>query len=245
MFNYRASVIYDGGTLSGWQRQKNSPETVQEYLEEAIKKITGEETKVIGAGRTDAGVHSKGQVSSFLLEKDWPAENLIRAINDHIHKNIALVSLNQVPLSFNALRDAQMKWYRYRILNRRVRCPFRTGYVYFCPFNLDLETMLEAAGHIQGEHDFTSFCAARSTAATRTRNLEVLELYPNNDEIIIDFKAKGFLYKMVRNIAGTLVQVGRGRMKPEEIPQILQGRDRRLAGPTAPAYGLTLMEVQY
>lgn len=245
MYNYRGEISYDGWTLSGWQRQKNTIETIQEYLESAIEAISGEKVKVIGAGRTDAGVHALRQVFNFQLAAEWETRKLIRAINGNIHTNISLLSLESVSLSFNALRDAQEKWYRYRILNRGVRCPFRRGFVYFCPMRLDIEKMVTAARYLVGRHDFTSFCATRSTAQTRVRTLETLNIRRVEDEIQMDFKAKGFLYKMIRNIVGTLVLVGKGRLEPADIPKILEGCDRSLAGPTAPPYGLTLMEVKY
>ncbi len=245
MDNYRGVVSYNGWTLSGWQRQKNTKETIQEYLESAIEAISGEKVHVIGAGRTDAGVHAFGQVFNFQLAGEWEPRKLIRAINGNIHTNIALLSLEVASPSFNALRDAQEKWYRYRILNRNVRCPFRRGFVYFCPMRLDIEKMITAAGYLQGRYDFTSFCATRSTAQTRIRTLETLNIRRVDDEIQMDFRAKGFLYKMIRNIVGTLVWVGKGRLEPADIQKILDGRDRSLAGPTAPPYGLTLMEVKY
>lgn len=245
MYNYRGKISYDGRTLSGWQRQKNTPKTIQENLESAIEAISGEKVKVIGAGRTDAGVHALNQVFNFRLAKPWEPWKLMRAINGNVHTNIALLSLEMASLSFNALRDAQQKWYRYRILNRGVRCPFRRGFVYFCPMKLDIEKMITATQYLQGTHDFTSFCATRSSAQTRVRTLDTLNIQRVGDEIQIDFKARGFLYKMIRNIVGTLVLVGKGRLEPADIQSILAGRNRSLAGPTAPAYGLILMEVKY
>jgi len=245
MFKFRGIASYDGRSLSGWQRQANTENTIQEWLEKAIKQISGETVHVIGAGRTDAGVHAEAQVFHFSLRKKLDSHRLLGAINGNIPKEIAVLSLEGTEKNFHALRDAQKKWYRYRILNRQVRCPLRAGFVLFCPFPLNIPAMQKGAEFLVGEHDFSSFCASRSGAKTTTRNLEILEVSQKGDEIHLDFMAQGFLYKMVRNITGTLLEAGRGKINPERVREILQAKDRRIAGPTAPAYGLTLRKIDY
>ncbi len=245
MFKYRGTLAYDGRNLSGWQRQANTENTIQEWMERAIAKISGEKVHVIGAGRTDAGVHAEAQIFHFSLRGEMDARRLRGAINGNVPRAIAVLSLERTVKSFHALRDARQKWYRYRILNRPVRCPLRTGFVLFCPYPLDLEGMQKGVQYLKGEHDFASFCASRSGAKTTVRNLKTLDVYRQGDEIHIDFIAEGFLYKMVRNITGTLLEVGRGKLPPESVENILQARDRRTAGPTAPGYGLILRKIDY
>ncbi len=245
MFKYRGTLAYDGRNLSGWQRQANTDNTIQEWMERAIARIRREKVHVIGAGRTDAGVHAEEQVFHFSLREEIDARKLRGAINGNIPREIAVLSLERTDKNFHALRDARQKWYRYRILNRPVRCPLRAGFVLFCPYPLDLESMQKGAQFLKGEHDFASFCASRSGAKTTVRNLKTLDFFRQDDEIHIDFMAEGFLYKMVRNITGTLLEVGRGKLPPESAEKILQGRDRRFAGPTAPGYGLILLKIDY
>lgn len=242
---YRGTVSYNGLHLSGWQRQKNTPNTVQEYLEEGLGEIFQEQIKVIAAGRTDAGVHALGQVMHFLAPHRLNPERLLLAINSSIPRSIAVISLEEAQEDFHALAQAKEKWYRYRILHRRARCPLRQGQVFFHPRPLNMNRMEEGAQYVRGCHDFTSFCAARSTAETRVRDLQTLDITGRDDEIHLDFKGPGFLYKMVRNITGVLLQVGRGVYPPERVKEIREALDRREAAFTAPAYGLTLMAVRY
>lgn len=244
-YTYQGVVSYFGGDFSGWQRQKNSDQTVQRYLEDALAQITGIKTIVIAAGRTDAGVHARRQIISFKLKDQITAGKLIMAINGNIPKGIAVTEIKKMPDDFNALAAATRKWYRYRILNRRARCPLRYGFVYFVPYALNLQQMRVGATTLIGTHDFTSFCASRSQASTKVRTLEELAITAAGDELHLDFKAPGFLYKMVRNITGTLVEVGRGQLKGIDVAKILNEKKRSQAGPTAPAYGLTLMDVEY
>ncbi len=245
MFKYRGTVAYDGRNLSGWQRQANTENTIQEWLEKAVAQISREKVHVIGAGRTDAGVHAENQVFHFSLRQEIETLKLRGAINGNIPREVAVLSLERVSKNFHALRDARQKWYRYRILNRHVRCPLRTGFVLFVPSRLDIEAMKEGASFLQGEQDFSSFCASRSGAKTTVRNLERLDISRKGDEIHLDFMSQGFLYKMVRNITGTLIEVGRGKLPPEAVNRILQAKDRRMAGPTAPGYGLILRKIEY
>ncbi len=245
MFNYQGKLAYKGNHFHGWQKQKNCRDTVQEYMENAIYTVTGEEVTVIGAGRTDAGVHACGQVCSFKLRKELSPDKLLMGINANVPINMAIISLQRAGETFHALRDARQKWYRYRILNRRVRCPLRQDFVHFFPQPLEVGFMKEGAQLLVGEHDFSSFCASGSTAKTRIRRLLNLEIERVDDEVILDFRADGFLYRMVRLITGTLLEVGRGEMAFLEIEKILLARDTRRAGPAAPTRGLMLMGVNY
>ncbi len=245
MQKYRGTICYDGRSLSGWQRQANTSNTVQEWLEKALEKVSGEQAPIIGAGRTDAGVHAAEQVFHFSLRQGLDPGRLQGALNGNIPREIAVLTLEPTEKDFHALRDARQKWYRYRLLNRGVRCPLRAGFVLFCPYELHQEAMEEAAGFLRGEHDFASFCAGRSGASSTVRDLQYLDLIRRGDELHLEFMAPGFLYKMVRNITGTLLQVGKGKIEPGAVERILQARDRKKAGPTAPGYGLILRKIVY
>lgn len=245
MEKYRGTLCYDGRKLSGWQRQANTSNTIQEWMEKALEKVSGERAPIIGAGRTDAGVHAAEQVFHFSLEQRLHPSRLQGALNGNIPREIAVLTLEPAEKDFHALRDARQKYYCYRLLNRSVRCPLRAGFVLFCPYELNLEAMEEATKFLRGQHDFASFCAGRSGASSTVRDLQTLNLTRKGDEIHLEFMATGFLYKMVRNITGTLIQVGRGKMEPAAVERILQARDRKKAGPTAPGYGLILRKIVY
>ena len=245
MERYWGQIAYLGKNLAGWQKQSNAENTVQAYLEKAVFQITDEKVKITGAGRTDAGVHAQRQVFHFDLKKPQNQARLLGGINAIIPREMSVLDLEVVSTDFHSLRDAKEKWYRYRILNRRMHCPFRQDVVLFYPQPLEVGLIQKAAKYLQGEHDFSSFCASGTGAKTMIRNLKTLEIKREGDEIILDFQAPGFLYKMVRNITGTLLDVGRGKIEPEEVSEILKKKDRRAAGPTAPAFGLTLMRIFY
>jgi len=237
-------VQYDGTGYHGFQRQPGLV-TVQELLEKAIKAITGEEVRVTGAGRTDAGVHARGQVVNFHTAGTIPDERFPFALNSVLPPDVVVVGVERVSPEFHARRNAISKVYRYSVLNRVFPCPFLRRYAYHVPQRLDLPAMMEAAGYLVGRHDFASFRAAGSSARTTIRTLTGLEWRREGDLLHLRAEADGFLYHMVRAIAGTLLEVGRGKLEPEEVRRILEARNRDLAGPTAPAHGLCLEEVRY
>lgn len=236
-------VAYLGSGCAGWQIQPGQP-TIQGELQRALRQITGQETKVVGAGRTDSGVHALHQVAHFRLPRMEPTK-LVRSLNAILPVQIRVKYILAVPDSFHALRDALKKRYVYRIYNGRVLSPFLQGRVYHFRFHLAAQPMQEAARLLLGKHDFGSFVAAGSKVLNRRRTLYRADLLKKGHHWQLQFEANGFLHHMVRNIVGTLLQVGRGRWPGQEIARILQARDRKQAGPTAPAQGLYLVKIWY
>lgn len=241
----RLRLEYDGTGLHGWQRQDNGP-TVQEHLETALKELLGAPTIVIGASRTDAGVHALGQVAHFDTEHpSIPPHGVRKALNSSLPPAIAVLAADQVPPNFHARFDSQGKHYRYRILCRESRSPIRRNRVWQLGAELDVETMRRGASFLIGEHDFSAFRASGCTAKTATRRITDVAVSRAADEVVIDVRGNAFLRNMVRILAGTLVEVGRGRLAPDSLGDLLASRDRSAAGKTAPAAGLTLVEVHY
>jgi tRNA pseudouridine38-40 synthase len=235
---------YDGFDYCGWQVQAGAP-TIQGVLEEALAKILGERVRVHGAGRTDAKVHAVGQVASFRCASSLPAMALQRGLNSLLPRDVVVHDAQDVPADFHARFAALGKVYAYRILNRPVRSPLRLRYAWHLPQALDVPAMAMAGALLQGTHDFAAFQATGSTAKTTERTLTALTVTGEGDEIVLACTATGFLRHMVRNIVGTLVEVGRGTRAPADVERILDGRDRRFAGATAPPQGLCLMQVLY
>jgi len=237
-------IEYDGSDYHGWQVQAQAV-TVQGVIEAALKKLLREPVRLNGAGRTDAQVHALGQVASLRCLSDMPTTTLQRALNALLPRDIAVHEVHDVPADFHARFSALGKVYAYRILNRPVRAALQLRYVWHLPQALDVPSMALAATCLQGTHDFASFQAAGSKVKTTERTLMELRVTYEEDEIVITCMANGFLRHMVRNIVGTLVEVGRGARQPADLKRILDGRDRRLAGATAPPQGLYLMQVLY
>ncbi len=246
MPNYCLLVEYAGDAFAGWQIQAPGARTVQGCLVDAVKQITGERVAVTGSGRTDAGVHAEAQVASFSLDRPLEPEKLQRALNGVLPREIAVRAVRTVADDFNALRAARRKRYRYRIWNHPVRSPLRAGRFAHIPRALDVERMARAAAHLVGEHDFSSFQAAGSDAKTTVRRLHRLDVEGTpGGEIEILAEGSGFLRYMVRNLVGTLLEVGQGRRSVAWVADTLAARDRTHAGPTAPALGLVLEAVDY
>ena len=235
---------YDGFDYCGWQVQAAAP-TIQGVLEKALGKILGERVRVSGAGRTDAKVHAWGQVASFCCASGISATALQRALNSLLPRDVVVHDVQDVPRDFHARFSALGKVYAYRLLSRPVRAPLRLRYVWHIPRPLDVPAMSVAGAYLQGTHDFASFQATGSEVKTTTRTLTELAVSRDGDEIVLSCTADGFLRHMVRNIVGTLVEVGRGARLPADIERVLDGRDRRLAGATAPPHGLYLVRVLY
>jgi tRNA pseudouridine38-40 synthase len=235
---------YDGFDYCGWQVQPDTP-TIQGVLEQALAKVLGERIRVNGAGRTDAKVHAWGQVASFRCTSQLPVGALLRALNSTLPKDVAVHEVQETPADFHARFSASGKVYAYRILNRPVHSPLRLRYVWYVPQPLDVPAMMLAGIALQGTHDFAAFQAAGSEVHTTARTLTELSISRDGDEIILRCAANGFLRHMVRNIVGTLVEVGRGARSPADVRRILEARDRRLAGITAPPQGLYLVQVLY
>jgi tRNA pseudouridine38-40 synthase len=243
----RLTLQYDGAGYRGWQVQPEGPgvHTIQGALEDALAAIAGGAVRVHGAGRTDAGVHAAAQVAHFDTDLTHADAVWVRALNAHLPRDIAVIAAREVADVFHARHSALAKHYRYRILNRPVRCPFRRGVCWFVPVDLDVEAMARAAGHLVGTHDLTSFRASGCGARSPVRRVDRTAVARHGDEIAIDLVAGGFLKQMARNVVGSLVEVGRGRRPPDWIAEVLERRDRRSAGETAPPWGLVLVGVTY
>ena len=237
-------VAYDGTNYHGWQVQPNG-ETIEGVLNRTLSGLLGEKIIVTGASRTDAGVHSMGNVAVFDTKSRIPAEKISYALNQWLPEDIVVQKSEEVPADFHPRHCDSRKTYEYRILNREFPLPMYRNNTYFCYRKLDLEKMQQAAEYLRGEHDFKSFCATAAVVETTVRTIYELTVSRQEDIITIRVTGNGFLYNMVRIIAGTLIKVGGGELAPEEIPLILEKKDRSAAGPTAPAHGLTMIGIEY
>lgn len=237
-------VAYDGTNYSGWQIQPNGV-TIEQKLNEALSALLGEDIRVTGASRTDAGVHSLGNVCVFDTNTRMPAEKISYALNQRLPEDIVVQDSCQVAESFHPRFSKSRKTYEYRILNRKFRMPTRRLDTYFYYYPLDVGKMQEAADHLVGEHDFKSFCAANAQSRTSVRTIYSCTVTKKEDVIAIRVTGNGFLYNMVRIIAGTLIKVGTGELVPSDMDRILEAKDRSAAGPTAPAHGLTMIGLIY
>lgn len=247
MRNIKLTVAYDGTSYHGFQEQRGTSfSTIQETLEKCLGDLAGSRIQVIGAGRTDAGVHALGQVVNFNAAR-WPipVQRIPIAMNGRLPQDIVVTEAREVPGEFHARFSARSKIYRYRVWNEPVPSPFHSRYCYFVKPPLDLEAMTMAAGYLVGEHDFKSFQAAGSTTKTTVRILWQAHVVRDGPEVHFVFRGNGFLYNMVRIMVGTLLQVGVGKIEPHRVQQVMQARDRVLAGPTAPPQGLCLEQVEY
>ena len=238
------TLAYVGTPFAGWQIQPGRP-TVQGAIEAALSRMLDEPARLAGAGRTDAGVHALGQVASFTTGRAIPLDGLRRGLNARLPETIRVMAAEEAPAGFHARSDARAKDYRYRLSRAEVVLPFAAPFVTPVHGRLDVGAMREAARRFEGRHDFTSFCPVDCEIEDRRRTMQSSGIEAAGDEIVYEVRGEGFLRHMVRTIAGTLIEVGRGRIRPEEIEAILAARDRRRAGPCAPARGLVLVRVLY
>jgi tRNA pseudouridine38-40 synthase len=247
----RLVVEYDGSAFRGWQAQPRARgggegRSVQEALGRAIRAVTGEKAKVVGAGRTDAGVSALGQVACFETGSSVPGKNFAAALTAKLPEDVSVVSSEEVPPEFHPRRNVRSKFYHYAILNRRMRPAVGRECVAHVSTPLDAARMHEAARYLVGRHDFTSFAALEATRRkSPVREITRLDVSRQGDRITIECEGPGFLMHQVRTIVGSLIEVGRGKRTPEWIREVLDARDRSAAGPTAPARGLTLVRVEY
>uniref|UniRef100_UPI003FF045BD tRNA pseudouridine(38-40) synthase TruA n=1 Tax=Coprococcus sp. TaxID=2049024 RepID=UPI003FF045BD len=237
-------VAYDGTNYHGWQVQDNGI-TIEEVLNRTISELVQEDIKVIGASRTDAGVHACGNVAVFDTESRIPGDKFSFALNQRLPEDIRIQESCEVDADFHPRYADTVKTYEYNILNRRFEMPSKRLYAAFCYYPMDIERMNQAAAYLVGEHDFKSFCSAGAQVQTTVRTIYAVNVTKEDDMVHIRITGNGFLYNMVRIIAGTLMQVGTGLMEPERVKEILEARDRSKAGPTAVAKGLTLVEIRY
>lgn len=238
-------VAYEGTNYCGWQVQPSGV-TIEEVLNQSLSCLLGEDIQVIGASRTDSGVHSLGNVAVFDTNTRIPPEKICYALNQRLPEDIVVQSSCEAPLDFHPRRCYSEKTYEYRILNRRIPVPTLRRDTYFYYRHLDVDKMQEAAAYLVGRHDFKSFCSVRTSVEDTVREILSCQVCKTlDDRITIRVTGTGFLYNMVRILAGTLIQVGVGELEPNDIPKILAQKDRAAAGPTAPAHGLTMIGIRY
>ena len=237
-------VAYLGTAYCGWQIQPNGL-SIEQVLNENLSDLLGEDIKVIGASRTDAGVHALGNVAVFDTNARMPGDKISFALNQRLPEDIVIRGSKEVSPDFHPRRTLSIKTYEYRILNATFNNPLRAYFTCFNYMKLEEDLMREGAAYLVGEHDFSSFCAPRSQEESFVRTVYSIDIERLGEEISILIKGNGFLYNMVRIIAGTLMEVGRGAYKPEDVKKILEAKDRTKAGPTAPAQGLTLMSIEF
>lgn len=238
------TVAYDGTNYHGWQLQPNVT-TIESVLNGALSALLKEETKVIGASRTDTGVHALGNIAVFDTQARMPAEKFAYALNQRLPEDIRIHDAREVPPDFHPRRQESRKTYEYKILNSAFPMPVYRLYAHFTYVPLDVSSMQRAAAYLVGTHDFKSFCSVNTTAETTVRTVYEITVDRCGDMITIRVTGSGFLYNMVRIIAGTLIEVGRGNWQPERMQDILRACDRAHAGPTAPACGLTLVKYEF
>jgi tRNA pseudouridine38-40 synthase len=242
--NYRVVVHFDGTEYYGWQFQRPEYPTIQAELIRVLKIIAKKQVLVTGSSRTDAGVHSSGLTANFLLPVTIEPESLKKALNSLLPKDIRILECQLMDKAFNARFGAHSKTYVYRIFTGQVQSPFSQRFALHIPFPLDVKAMRKAARHFVGANDFSSF-TSDEPGKKRTREVDLFKMQVKNEEIIFTVRGKSFLRYMVRNMVGTLIDVGKGKFKADEIPAIFAAKDRRRAGQTAPAKGLTLVRVDY
>ncbi|MGL4345562.1 MAG: tRNA pseudouridine(38-40) synthase TruA [Cellulosilyticaceae bacterium] len=238
-------VAYDGTNYHGFAKQKTGVLTIQGELERAIYEITQQTVDVEGSGRTDAGVHARSQCCIVDIETYIPANKLARALNSRLPRDIIVREVTECDSDFHPRFAVKKKTYRYQILNDRVSDPFIGKYCHLYPYTLDVKLMKEAALYIVGTHDFKCFCSAGSTVVNTERTIYSLDIQQVEQIIQIDVCGSGFLYNMVRIIVGTLIEVGRGKVEPAQVINIIKSKDRNLAGPTAPPEGLMMWQIEY
>jgi len=250
MRNIKLTIEYDGTHFKGWQIQNKKSRTVQSEIEKALSKISKKKVKIIGSGRTDSGVHAIGQVANGKIDSSLSTEQLLKALNANLPKDVCILKVKEVKESFHAQYSVKSKTYRYAILNRTARCAQCHQYVLHYPSPLNLRDMRREAKSFLGRKDFKSFQGAypphsRNDHKSSIRNIKRVDITKKNDFILIEIEANGFLYKMVRNIVGTLIAVGKGKLEKGSIQKILKKKDRKFAAATAKAKGLSLVEVIY
>lgn len=236
---------YEGTRYQGWQKQDSTDNTIQGKLEGILKKMTGKEITVQGSGRTDAGVHAYGQVANFVLDSKMPPKEIRDYFNRYLPEDIAVISLETAPARFHSRLNAKGKTYCYRVTNSAIPQVFTRRYIYEFPETLDLEEMKKAAENLCGTHDFKAFTSNRRSKKTTVRTIQEIKIEIQEGEIRFTFTGDGFLYHMIRILVGTLLEVGTGVKKPEDMLTILEKEERENAGPLVPAKGLALMKVQY
>lgn len=245
MRNIRLLLQYEGTRYQGWQRQTSSENTIQGKLEQLLSKMCNEPIEVMGSGRTDAGVHALGQVANFHTTSTMSAEEMLSYINEYLPQDIAVLQVTEAAPRFHSRLNACGKRYCYRVINSAIPNVFWRRYALEVPLKLDVEAMEKAASYLSGEHDFKAFTSAKKGKKSTVRRIDKIDIAREGDRLTFTFEGNGFLHHMVRILVGTLLEVGTGKRKPEEMTEILASGSREKAGALVPAKGLTLMEVFY
>ena len=245
MNNFKIIIQYDGTRYKGWQGQNSTDQTIQGKIEAVLTQMAGHAVEITGSGRTDAGVHAKGQVANFHIEEHFREEEILSYLNHYLPDDIAVISIEEVEERFHSRYAAKKKTYRYHIHMGEIPDVFGRKFLYQYEKILNVERMKEAASYLIGTHDFTSFCGNKKMKKSAVRTIYEIAFTLNGADLYIDYRGNGFLQNMVRILTGTLIEVGNGKRRPEEVKEILESKNRECAGYTAPACGLTLMEVRY
>lgn len=245
MRNLKLLLCYDGTRYRGWQRLGDSDNTIQGKLEAVLTRMAGHPVEVIGSGRTDAGAHALGQTANFHCRTAMSCEEIRAYLRRYLPEDIGIISVEEVPERFHSRYAATEKTYRYRVWSSELPCVFERRFVYQVEEPLDVAAMHEAAQLFLGSHDFTAFCSNKRLKKSAVRTITRFTVERQGSEVVFTVTGDGFLYNMVRILVGTLLEIGRGERRMQSLPQVLEGRVREAAGPTAPAGGLCLMEVRY
>lgn len=245
MRNFKIILQYEGTRYQGWQKQESTQNTIQGKLERLLTRLAGSPVEIQASGRTDAGVHAYGQTANFHMDTKLSPQELMERINEYLPEDIGVIAIEEVPERFHSRLNAKGKTYRYRVLNSAVPHIFDRRYVYVCPEKLDVDAMKQAAARLCGTHDFKAFTSAKRSRKSTVRSLDSIDIERTGDEIWFTFSGNGFLFHMVRILMGTLLEVGSGKRRAEEMTALLEKGKREEAGPLVPACGLALMEVRY
>ena len=243
--NFRLTLAYDGTRYRGWQRQGNTPDTIQAKLEILLGRLLEQDVEIHGSGRTDAGVHAAGQVASFRADTDMDCASLLKAVRDYLPEDIGALSLEEAPERFHARLSAKEKTYVYRVWNSEVPCVFERKYVFVYPAALDEDAMRSAAADLLGRHDFSAFSSGKKKGRSAERTLRSVRIERTGEELRVTYTGDGFLYNMARILTGTLLEIGALERPADDMERIFRSRSRAEAGFTAPAKGLCLMSVRY
>lgn len=245
MYNYKLTIQYDGTRYRGWQVQGNTDQTIQGKLEGVLSRLTGQPVEVHGSGRTDAGVHALGQVANVKMPRPVEPSELLGELNRYLPADIGVIAAEPAPERFHARLNARSKTYRYRIWNSAIPNVLERSYLYALPEPLDVAAMERAAADLVGTHDFRSFCGLKRFKKSTVRTITDIAITQDGAEVRLEFTGNGFLMRMVRILAGTLVEVGLGQQEADSMPAVLAAQDRAAAGPALPAQGLALVRVEY
>lgn len=245
MKNFKMVLQYEGTRYQGWQRQESTENTIQGKLELLLSKMCGKKVEIQGSGRTDAGVHAKGQVANVHLDTDMTADEILAYMNQYLPEDIGVISVEEVPERFHSRLNAKGKIYCYQVINDNLPHVFARRYAYKYPEKLDISAMEKAAGLLCGTHDFAAFTSTKKSKKSTVRTIDGIRITKKDGLLQFTFSGNGFLFHMVRILMGTLLEVGSGKKTPEDVEKILSAGKRELAGPLVPALGLTLVEVRY